>query len=108
MSYSYFILGRAVLPEITLVAGALVALGYDLIWGRRQTLAERRSSALWIGATALVAALIDSLSVGALGPVYGNTLILDHLAIASRTGVLGLALITLGVAAGSRTPRHPA
>ncbi len=108
MSYSYAILARALLPEITVVAGALLVLAYDLIFGRRYSLNERTSAALWIGATALVAALIDTVSVGPLGPVYGNTLMLDQLAVATRIGVLGLALITLGVAAGAKNPRHPA
>ncbi len=108
MSHSYLILARALLPEMTLVAGALLVLAYDLLFGRRHTPAERRSAALWIGATALVAALIDSVSVGALGRVYGDTLMLDALAVAGRAGVLGLALLTLGVTAGAKPARHPA
>jgi len=108
MSHSYLILARAMLPEMTLVAGALLALAYDLMFGHKRTPAERHSAALWIGATALVAALIDSVSVGVMGPVYGHTLLLDKLAVASRAGVLGLALLTLGVAAGTKPARHPA
>jgi NADH-quinone oxidoreductase subunit N len=108
MSYSYFILARALLPEMALVVGALVVLGYDLVYGRRHSPAERLSASLWIGGLALLAAIIDSVSVGALGPVYGDGLMLDKLAVASRIGVLGLGLITLGVAAGARLPRHPA
>ena len=108
MNYGYWILARALLPEMTLVAGALLVLAYDLIRGRQHTPAERRSAALWIGATALVAALYDSISVGRLGPVYGGTLVIDQLALASRTGVLGLTLLTLGVTAGTKPARHPA
>ncbi len=108
MNYGYLTLARALLPEMTLVAGALLVLAYDLIRGRRHTLPERRAAALLLGAVALAAALYDSLAVGALGPVYGNTLMLDPLAVATRAGVLGLALLTLGVAAGARLPRHPA
>jgi NADH-quinone oxidoreductase subunit N len=108
MNYGYWLLARALLPEMTLVAGALLVLAYDLIRGPQHTPAERRSAALWIGATALAAALYDSISVGRLGPVYGGTLIVDQLALASRTGVLGLALLTLGVTAGAKPARHPA
>jgi len=108
MNYSYWILARALLPEMTLVAGALCVLGYDLLRARHHTAAERRSAALWIGATAVVAALIDSISVGRLGAVYGNTLALDQLAVVARAGVLGLTLLTLGVTAGAKNARHPA
>jgi len=108
MNYGYWLLARALLPEMTLVAGALLVLAYDLIRGQQHTPAERRSAALWIGATALAAALYDSVSVGRLGPVYGGTLVIDQLALASRTGVLGLTLLTLGVTAGARLARHPA
>ena len=108
MNYGYWLLARALLPEMTLVAGALLVLAYDLIRGRQHTPAERRSAALWIGATALAAAIYDSVSVGRLGPVYGGTLVIDQLALASRTGVLGLTLLTLGVIAGSKPARHPA
>ena len=108
MSYDYFLLFRATLPEISLVAGALVVLAYDLIYGRRHTPAERLQASLWIGGLALVAALVDTVTIGALGPVYGHTLLLDRLAVASRAGVLVLGLLTLGVAAGTRPPRHAA
>jgi NADH-quinone oxidoreductase subunit N len=108
MNYSYSILARALLPEMALVAGALLVLGYDLTFGRKRTLAERRSASLWIGGIALLTAIIDTVSVGALGPVYGDSLMLDMPAVATRAGVLALALLTLGVAAGARTTRHPA
>ena len=108
MNFGYDLLARALLPEMALVAGALLVLGYDLIYGRRHTLAERLAASLWIGAFALVAALWDAVAAGALGPVYGDGLMLDQLAVAARVGVLGLSLITLGVAAGARVPRQPA
>ena len=108
MSYHYSLLARAVLPEISLVAGALLVLGYDLVYGRRHSLAERLQASLWIGGLALVAGIVDSVSIGAIGPVYGDSLMLDKLAVAARIGVLGLALMTLGVAAGARPTRHPA
>jgi NADH-quinone oxidoreductase subunit N len=108
VNYSYVLLARALLPEMALVAGALLVLGYDLVRGRRHTPAERLSASLWIGGIALLAALFDSISVGDVGSVYGGALMLDHLAVASRAGVLVLALFTLGVVAGARPERHPA
>ena len=108
MNYSYALLARGLLPEISLIVGALLVLAYDLIRGGQHTLAERRTAALWIGATALLAAIFDSIAVGALGPIYGHNFILDQLALATRTGVLGLALLTLGVTAGAKLLRHPA
>jgi len=108
MNYSYATLARALMPEMALVAGALLVLGYDLFVGRRHSAAERLQASLWIGGLALVAAIFDAISVGPLGLLYGDTLIIDPLALATRVGVLGLGLITLGVVAGARLPRHPA
>ena len=108
MSFNYVFLARALLPEMTLVAGALLVLGYDLFVGRRHTAAERLTASLCIGGLALVASIVDAISVGALGAVYGDGLMLDNLAVSSRIGVLVLGLLTLGVTAGARLPRHPA
>ena len=69
MNYSYALLARGLLPEISLIVGALLVLAYDLIRGRQHTLTERRTAALCIGATALIAAIFDSGAVGALGPI---------------------------------------
>jgi NADH-quinone oxidoreductase subunit N len=108
MTFDYLLLTRALLPEIALVLGALAVLGYDLFAGRHRPAAERLKASLAIGAIALVAALVDTVLVGTMGPVYGASLMLDTLAVAARCGVLGLALITCGIAAGARVPRHPA
>lgn len=108
MTLDYLPLARALLPEITLVAGALLVLGYDLVRGKKHSPRERLTAALSIGAVAIIAALIDSFAIGAIGPVYGHQFIFDKLALASRIGVLVLGLLTLGVAAGARTPRHAA
>lgn len=108
MSFDYLLLARALLPEIALVIGAVVVLGFDLTAGRRLPDRERLHAALGLGAIAAAAALIDTLLVGRMGPVFGATLMLDTLAVATRVGVLALTLLTLGLAAGSRVPRHPA
>jgi NADH-quinone oxidoreductase subunit N len=108
VSLDYGVLGRAFLPEIALLLGALLVLGYDLLAGRRHTAAERLTAALAIGAVAIAAAGADCLRVGAFGPAFGGALMVDDLGLATRLGVLVLALLTLGVAAGARPPRHPA
>lgn len=108
MSFDYLLLARALLPEIALVIGALVVLGYDLTFGRKLPDQDRLDAALGLGGIATIAALLDAGLVGRMGPVYGATLMLDSLAVATRVGVPALTLLTLGIAAGARTPRHPA
>lgn len=108
MNFSYDLLARGLLPEITLIVGALLVLGYDLARGRNHSLAERQSIALWIGGIALAAAFYHVVTLGAIGRVYGDSLLIDRLAVASRAGVLVLGMITLGIASGARLQRHPA
>jgi NADH-quinone oxidoreductase subunit N len=107
-TFSYAELAHALQPEIILADGAVLVLATDLIFGRRRTLAARLTTSLVLGALTLLGALVASVMVGAVGGVYGNQFVLDELAVASRAGVLVLALITLGVAAGAKRPRHPA
>ncbi len=107
MSPDYLQLLRALYPEIALVLGALVALGLDLTVARRHTLEERRGMSLWIGTLAIVAAMAH-VWLGSRGSVFGGVLMLDKLAVATRFGVLGLALLTLGMVRGARVLRHPA
>ena len=97
----------ALRPELCLVVGALVALAVDLPKSSRSP--ERRlqiSSA--IGALSIIAALVWGLDAGLPGQLFGGVFNLDMLAQASRTGVLGLALLTLGITAGTSRLRHPA
>ncbi|MBI5771873.1 MAG: NADH-quinone oxidoreductase subunit N [Verrucomicrobia bacterium] len=107
MSLNYAELFRALRPEASLVLGALVALGLDLAVFRRHTLAERLRLALWIGALAVGVAIVH-VAYGARGTVFGGVLVFDNLAVLTRLGVLGLALLTLGVTSGARVLRHPA
>lgn len=108
MNFAYEPLAHALQPEIALVAGALLVLTSDLVFGRRQSLATRLALALGIAAVAIAAAFAAVMSVGAVGLVYGGNFLFDPLAVATRGGVLVLTLLTLGVAAGARIPRHPA
>ena len=108
MNSDYAGLGRALLPEAALVLGALLVLGFDLATARRRPPAARLGEAATLGAAALLAALGLSLHVGLAGPVFGGVLILDALAVSARIGVIVLALLTLGIAAGAPVRKHPA
>ena len=108
MNTGYAALARALQPEFVLVDGAVLVIAIDLIFGRRRPPAARLAVSLALGALTLVAALVASLLTGTTGPVHDHGLVLDPLAVAVRSGVLVLGLLTLGVTAGARTPRHPA
>jgi NADH-quinone oxidoreductase subunit N len=105
---SYVELAHAFQPEIILADGAVLVLAYDLIFGRRRAPGARLTASLVLGALTLMGALLASVTVGAVGGVYGNQFVLDDLALGARCGVLVLALLTLGVTAGAKPPRHPA
>src|SRR5262249_36339009 len=74
---------------------------------RKHPLAVRRQVALWVGALAVLAAMAH-VWFGARGAVFGGVLMFDPLARVARFGVLGLTLLTLGLASGARPLRHPA
>ncbi len=108
MNADFVALFNALRPESALVVGALVILGLDLSLFRQRTRAERLHYALLLGALAVAVAIWHACHVGAVGPVFAGALMLDRLAVAARIGVLGLTLLTLGVARGASVPRHPA
>jgi len=104
----YFGLGRGLLPEAALVAGALAVLGVDITLLRRGKAAVRYRAAAAIAAAAVAFALLLCLRTGAIGEVFGGVLVLDSLATAARTALLALTLVVLGVSVGASVPRHPA
>lgn len=108
MNDDFLALGRALLPDAVLVLGALLVLGADLGSLRRRPGARRLGVALTLGALAVVAALVLNIKLGTSGPVFGGAFLFDPLANATRGGVCVLTLLTLGVTAGARIPRHPA
>ena len=107
MNPDYAGLFLALRPEAALVAGALAALGLDLSVFRRCKAGARLGAALWVGALAVAAAGLCAL-LGARGPAFGGILVFDTLAVATRIGVLGLTLLTLGAARAAAPPRQPA
>ncbi len=97
----------ALRPELCLVVGALVALAVDLPKSSRSP-TQRLQISSTIGAIAIIAALVCGLDAGLPGQLFSGVFNLDMLAQASRAGVLGLALLTLGITAGTSRLRHPA
>ena len=108
MTGYYADLAGALRPEAALVAGALAVLGLDLTWLRRRPAASRLRAAAGTAALAVAAAILLVLVGGRSGAVPGGALLVDALAVAARLGVLGLALLALGVVAGAVPLRHPA
>ncbi|MDI1337238.1 MAG: NADH-quinone oxidoreductase subunit N [Lacunisphaera sp.] len=107
MNTPYGELLLALRPEICLVAGALAVLAVDLPKNSRSPQQRLQISAA-LGVLALVTAGVWGLGAGQPGPLFGGVLSLDMLAQATRAGVLGLALLALGVTAGTSRLRHPA
>ena len=108
MSLDYVALLHALLPEASLVLGALLVLGVDLVAGRNQTDAHRTRTASVIGLLATVAAIYHSFDAGFVGEVFGGVFILDSLALATRLGILVLAALTIALLPGTARVRHPA
>ncbi len=108
MNPDYALLAQALLPEIALVVGALLVLGLDLAIFRRQEPAARYRLVMNFGAMAVTVALIFACSTGFSGPVFGDVLFFDTLALITRQGVLMLTLFTFGIACDARRLRHPA
>ena len=108
MNFDFTTLGVALLPEIALVLGALLVLGYDLTVGKRHTADERMRTSVSLGALALLFAAYHTVRMGTIGPVFGHVLIVDNLSILTRLGVLMLSLFTLAMVPGCTRLRHSA
>lgn len=108
MTPDYRELLLALRPELALVVGALVVLGFDLLAGRGNDQARRLQSAVTLGLVALAAAAWGALQPGMSGPAFGGVLVLDSLTLAARLGVIVLAALTLLFLPGVARERHPA
>jgi len=104
----YASLLHALMPEASLVVGALLILGFDLAAGRRNSAAARLSASVAIALLAIVAAAYHAIDAGLSGPAFGGVVVLDSLGLLTRLGVLGLAGFTLAMAPGVARLRHPA
>jgi NADH-quinone oxidoreductase subunit N len=107
MKLDYAGLFHALEPEGHLVIGALLVLGFDIVWARHRP-ANRHHVALAIGLLSLALAAWKALIAGGTGPVFGGVLIIDPLATATRVGVLGLAALALALLPSPARLRHPA
>jgi len=108
MNLDYSGLAHALFPESTLVLGALLVLGFDLIAGKSRGLEDRLRAAVSIGGLAVLIAAYFTASTGPVGSVFGGVLMLDTLALLTRLGVLMLTFFTLTVIPGVTRLRHPA
>lgn len=108
MTPDYRALAAALAPELCLVVGALLVLGFDLATGRRQDSTQRTTAAVTIGLLALIAAVFASFRAGTGGDVFGGVLRLDSLTFATRAGVLFLSALTLVLLPGTARLAHPA
>jgi NADH-quinone oxidoreductase subunit N len=108
VSASYHELLRAMLPETALVIGALLVLAVDLATGRGRTGDARFGVSALLGAAAILAAMYGAFQAGVAGPAFGRVLTLDMLTLATRVGVLALALLTLALLPGTTRLRNPA
>lgn len=108
MNSSYFELARALLPETSLVLGALLVLGFDLARGHNRAHGDRLQAAVLLGSVALIAAAWNAAHVGTPGALFGAAFNLDALGLMTRLGVLLLALLALSTTSGLGPVRHPA
>jgi NADH-quinone oxidoreductase subunit N len=99
---------HALLPETSLVLGALIVLGFDLFGGKRSRPAERVRAAVLIGVIAIAAAVYHAIDAGRPGAVFEGVFALDMLTAATRVGVLALTGVTLLLMPGVVTLRNPA
>ena len=104
---TYFELLLAMRPELMLTLGALVIIGVDMGWGKRQSDETRMHTAATLGVVWLLAAIYGVIEVGAPGLMYGPVFRLDALGSISRLGILLLSLLTVALAPASTRLRNP-
>jgi NADH-quinone oxidoreductase subunit N len=107
MNADYAELLQALLPETTLVFGALFVLFFDILWVRHRS-ANRLGIAVMLGLIALASAAYIAITGGTPGSRFGGVLMLDTMALVSRVGVFGLAALTLALLPGLTRLRHSA
>jgi len=107
MTADYAGLFHALRPEIHLVVGALLVLGFDLAWARHRP-ANRHHVALVLGTIALLMACYEAATLPVSGRVFGGAFHYDQLALVTRVGVIGLAALALALLPRSAKLRHPA
>lgn len=107
MNADYAGLLNALQPEAHLVLGALLVLGFDLVWARHRP-TNRHHVALALGLLALILAGGKAVATGGTGAVFGGVLLIDALTVATRVGVITLASLALCLLPPPSRLRHPA
>ncbi len=107
MTPDYLTLARALRPEAALVGGALLVLLQDLVSGRGRSASSRQGVASAVGLASVALALWLALGTGQPGPVFGQVLTLDALAVASRLAILVLTGLTLALLPGTGRIQNP-
>lgn len=107
MNPDYAALFNALQPEAHLVLGALIVLGFDLVWARHRP-AHRQQVSLALGLLALALAGWKAATMGRPGPVFGGELMIDTLAVTTRVGVISLAGLALCLLPTPARLRHSA
>lgn len=97
MTHDFGTLFRALLPEASLILGALIVLGVDLFAGRGRSQPRRMRTSAYLGLLAVAAATYHVLAYDGPADVFGDALRFDSLAIATRFGVLVLAWFSLAL-----------
>ena len=105
---SFSPLVHALLPEASLVVGALAVLGLALTFGRRHGPVERMRYSAVVAMFAILVALYYTVTGGAIGSVFGGVLVVDKVTVATRIGILFLAELALILSSGTARLRHAA
>lgn len=108
MNPNYLELLHALLPEVSLLVGALLVLGIDLTLGRSRSRHERTRTSSVIGLLAVAAAVYHTFDAGLADEIFGGVFLLDPLGQATRLGVLVLSALTLALLPGVLRLDHPA
>ncbi|MDO8539204.1 MAG: NADH-quinone oxidoreductase subunit N [Opitutaceae bacterium] len=108
MNPDYRQLLSALLPEASLVLGALIVLGVDLFAGRQRAFAPRVQLSSWLGLLAIAIAIYHAIGASPAAANFGGVFAFDALARAARVGVLLLAGFTLALLPGTSRLAHPA
>jgi NADH-quinone oxidoreductase subunit N len=106
MSTSYFQLLRFALPEVIVVATALLVLAVDLLLLRRQALRARFAIASILAVLGCVAAIAALLLAPAHGSLYGDMLLANPLVHWVQIALLALTIVTLLLSIDSSFTTH--
>ena len=103
---NYAQLWQLVLPQVIVVAAALIALAVDLLWLRTRPTYTRFTVAALLGSLGCVLAIARIVLVPAQANVLDGTLLANPLTHLVQIALLALAIATLWMATNSRFTEH--